>query len=108
MLDANKSGEAYTENGVGHRDYRDPEALVSPRKQLVSTDEGCNAPEVQAKRPLKVRLWRVGGVIKPWHASRDALGTWEAQIVPEGSGRAVKSRGEANEGSLGVGLAHIR
>ena len=29
----NKTGEAYTEKCVGHRDYRDPEVLASPRKK---------------------------------------------------------------------------
>ena len=29
----NKTGEAYTEKYIGHRDHRDPEALASPRKQ---------------------------------------------------------------------------
>ena len=30
----NKTGEAYTEKCVGHRDYRDPEVLASPRKAI--------------------------------------------------------------------------
>jgi len=46
---------------------RVPEALVSLRKYVVLTDEVCNAIEVQAKQSLLVRLWRVSGVIKPWH-----------------------------------------
>lgn len=30
-----------------------------------------------------MRLWRAGGVIKPWRVRRDAPGTWEVQSVPQ-------------------------
>ena len=50
----------------------------------------------------------VGGVLKPWHVSRGVLGTWEAQVIPEGSGRDVKPKGETINDNLGVGSAHIR
>ena len=53
-----------------------------------------------------VRMWRVGGVIKPWHVHRGVSGTWEAQVAPEGTGRKTKSRGEVYDGNLGVGSVH--
>lgn len=40
----NKTGEAYTENLIGHSGYRDREVLVSLRKVVeVSVGETCNA-----------------------------------------------------------------
>ncbi len=55
-----------------------------------------------------VRMWRVGGVIKPWHVHRGVSRTWEAQDVPEGTGRKAKSGDEANDDILGVGSVHTR
>jgi hypothetical protein len=53
-------------------------------------------------------MWRVGGVLKPWHVHRGASGTWEAQCVPEGIGREAELKGEANDDTLGVGSFHNR
>jgi len=68
----NKIGEAYTENYIGHREYVFLKCWYRSDKQLVLTDEVCNAIEVHAKQPIfnefeTARLWRVSGVIKPWH-----------------------------------------
>ena len=58
---------------------RVPEVLESLRQYVVLTDEVCNAIEVHAKQSLQVRLWRVSGVLKPWHDKRDVLRTCEIQ-----------------------------
>lgn len=79
----NKTGEAYTENCVGHRGFRAPEVLVSPR-QIVPIGQVCNITEASMKNSLLVRVLRIGGVIKPWHVQRDASGTWEIQMIPKG------------------------
>lgn len=42
----NKAGEAYTENCVGHREFRAPEVLVSPR-QIVPIGQVCNITEAR-------------------------------------------------------------
>ncbi len=52
---ANKLCEAYTANNIGRRGADGPEALVSLRK-AVSSDEFCNAIEVNMDQPLLVRL----------------------------------------------------
>ena len=57
--------------------------------KFVLTDEACNAVEVHAKQPLLVRLWRVSGVIKPWHGYRDVLRTCEIQCAPAGNVKRV-------------------
>jgi hypothetical protein len=31
-------------------------------------------------------LWRVSGVLKPWHVQRDVLRTCEIQVAPTGGG----------------------
>jgi hypothetical protein len=53
-----------------------------------------------------VRVWRVGGVIKPWHVHRGVPGTWETQCAPEGVGREAVSKGEVIGDVLGAGSFH--
>jgi hypothetical protein len=53
-------------------------------------------------------MWRVGGVIKPWHVHRGVSRTWEAQWVPEGFGRETEPKGKVNDDPLGVGSSHSR
>jgi len=40
--------------------------------------------EANMKRPLQVRAWRAAGVLRPWHARREASGTWETPGTPDG------------------------
>lgn len=47
----NKRGEAYIENHIGHRDYRDPEGRCHLENCEFLIDESCNWLEVQLKHP---------------------------------------------------------
>ena len=42
-------------------------------------------------------MWRVGGVLKPWHVHRGALRTWETLCAPEGTGRDLQPKGKATK-----------
>ena len=48
-----------------------------------------------------VRIWRATGVLKPWHVSREASGTWETPffvLLGYGEGRDVELESKATEG----------
>ena len=46
----NKTGEAYTENHIGHKGCVSLKCWYRSDKQLVLTDEVCNAIEVHTKQ----------------------------------------------------------
>lgn len=71
----NKTGEAYTENCAGRREFAAPENWHSRqlRNQNLRSTRGLTSTEVNTEAPELVRVWRASGVRRLWHVQRDVF-----------------------------------